>query len=97
MNPARTNLVNLAAVRASRRPGFATFVAFDSDSPEFVRGWECGQLLARLSLHSEQWSGTYHASNRAMLRRIAKASGYEIDITASEDPGWVFAAFEVSP
>ena len=59
----------------------------------FVRGYESGLLVGRLANKPETWTGTYHASNRVMLERIAAAEGYTVAISRSTDPTWVYAYF----
>jgi hypothetical protein len=73
--------------------GYSCVLAFDTNDTEFVRGWECGQLFSRLQGLPETWGGTYHASNREMLRRIAESRQYSVEIEETEDPAWVFATF----
>lgn len=73
-------------------------IAFDVHADEdadraFVRGYESGLLVGRLANKPETWSGTYHASNRVMLERIAVAEGYTVTISCSTDPTWVYADF----
>ena len=63
---------------------------------DFVLGFEAGLLFARLSVLSAggTWGGTYHATNRTMLERIAEATGCAVELTpADEDGQWLFADF----
>lgn len=69
-------------------------VTADDDADRaFVRGYESGLLVGRLANKPETWAGTYHASNRVMLERIAVAEGYTVTISRSTDPTWVYADF----
>jgi len=65
-------------------------VKFDTDNPEFVRGFECGQVWAELRAMPGP-SGDYRrlvrVSNEIMLRRIAGACGFAAEFTDS-DIGW---------
>ncbi|HUZ41179.1 MAG TPA: hypothetical protein VMU68_07285 [Acidimicrobiales bacterium] len=47
---------------------------FDSDDPEFVRGFEIGALWERLKSR-EPVTATIHATNIEMTMRIAEATG----------------------
>ena len=65
---------------------------FDSDHPEFTRGFECGQLWAALSLHPKLHCVTLHSSNFELARRIAKHFNYVVEIT-QDDNTWINVEF----
>lgn len=56
-------------------------LAFDSDDPEFVRGFEAGRLWAQMDA-GEPMTATIHASNSEMVMRMAEVRGYRF--TASD-------------
>ena len=91
------DVYEIATKRAEHDGTAATFrplVAFDSDSEDFVLGYEMGLLFGRLDARPTTWSGTYHAANREMISRTANSLGYAAAIENSSDPAWVFASFE---
>jgi len=66
---------------------FGLILPFDSDEPEFTRGFEVGQIWERLK-HEPIFEGPVHAENAEMVMRIAEASGCEF---SGDDAGfgWV--------
>jgi hypothetical protein len=54
-------------------PEYGLLLAFDSDDPEFTRGFEIGQLWERLSRDGFLHQPLAHASNAEMFMRIAEA------------------------
>lgn len=65
---------------------------FDSDHPEFTRGFECGQLWAALSLNPASHSTLLHSTNMEMAIRCASAKGYKVEITQTDNT-WIDATF----
>lgn len=65
-------------------------LAFDSDSPEFVRGFEAGWLYQRLAADEQVDGQPFHAVNAEMVMRMLDALG-RTDLTASftSDPVWM--------
>lgn len=60
--------------------GWLLVLAYDSDSPEFARGFEAGMVYGQLKPRLESSLEVYvHASNAEMMNRIAEATGYVID------------------
>ena len=58
--------------------GHGLLLPFDSDDPQFARGFELGHLWALLrELRDETVTELVHASNTEMLIRIAEATGRE--------------------
>lgn len=80
---------------------FGPLVSFESrptecatcGNREFVLGFEVGLLHARLEAKPPEFSGTYHAPNRTMLEREAKAMGYSAAFEATGFGEWLFATF----
>ena len=75
----RNDVVDLETRRRAREPGFALGIAFDTDDPDFVRGWEAGLLYGRLEHAVGPWAGMYH---------------YNVMIEATGDPMWSQCDFE---
>ena len=69
-------------------------MAFDTDEPEFARGFEIGGLWAALSLAPDSHSVLLHATNETMARRCAVAKNYTVQITPLDDC-WIEAKFEI--
>jgi len=65
---------------------------FDSDHPEFTRGFECGQLWAALSLRPDEHHVTIHSTNFEMARRCAKHFNYVVEVT-QDDNTWINVEF----
>ena len=62
---------------------YGLILPFDSDEPEFTRGFEAGALWERLK-NQPGFEGTVHAENAEMVMRIAEATGCEF---SGEDVG----------
>ncbi len=58
-------------------------LTFDTDEPEFTRGFEAGQLWERLE-HSGRTEQLIHAENAEMVMRMAEAKGLQF---SAEDVG----------
>jgi hypothetical protein len=73
---------------------FRPILPFDSDSPEFTRGFEIGRLWAKLREHPnepiEEW---LHASNAEMVLRVAEATGRTVMSKETGD-NWLKVSFE---
>jgi hypothetical protein len=73
--------------------GHAVLLPFDTDSKEFVRGFELGRIWALLRLSSEEPVEEYaHASSAEMLLRMAEATGRDVKSEELGD-GWLLASF----
>jgi len=68
---------------------------FDTDSHDFVRGFELGRLWWILHTDSGEVWETVHASNAEMILRIGEATGREV---FSEEVGddWLHVQFSGS-
>ena len=51
---------------------YSLLLAFDSDHPEFARGFEAGRLWERVKGDHTSWSQTIHASNAEMVMRMCE-------------------------
>ena len=78
-------------------PGYKLMLKFDTDEPEFMRGFEAGRLwmlISRVADHelmSEELEGTlFHAVNAEMVLRMLEAAdlrGWRAEFCA--DPEWM--------
>lgn len=66
---------------------------FDTDDPEFVRGFECGDLWRQLNLDVSAFEQHIHATNAEMVLRMAEAA--ERKVTAEHlDDTWMIVRVE---
>lgn len=73
--------------------GHALLLRFDTDSAEFVRGFETGRLWALLRATPDEPVEEYaHATSSEMLLRLAEATGRHVE---SEELGseWLLVRF----
>lgn len=54
-------------------PEHALLLPFDTDAPEFARGFEAGRLWALLNHEEGEVEAILHASNAEMLMRMGEA------------------------
>lgn len=69
---------------------FKLVLAFDSEEPEFSRGFECGVIWGRMLSDAGAFAHTIHAVNAEMAIRMAEAR--HRDFSARDYPGnhgWV--------
>jgi hypothetical protein len=65
---------------------YSLLLPFDTDDPEFARGFEAGKLY-ELALSGEPFTQTIHASNTEMAMRICEAQ--EVAFRAEQlDDDW---------
>lgn len=67
-------------------------VAFDTDAPEFCRGWQAGVLYAELRDSTEPHEQWVFGTNAEMILRIAEATGRDLVIEEHEYD-WMLAKF----
>jgi hypothetical protein len=53
--------------------GYSLLLAFDTDDPEFARGFEAGRLWERIKLDHTTWRETIHAANAEMVMRMCES------------------------
>jgi len=65
---------------------------FDTDDPEFVRGFECGRVWAMLRIDTDAFDAIAHDANIEMVMRMAEATGR---VAAGEElgDGWINVSF----
>jgi hypothetical protein len=71
---------------------FAIALAFDTDSPDFVRGVEIGRLWEELKTDDVVAQGV-RTDNAEMILRIAEATGRRLHCEELNDE-WLYATFE---
>jgi hypothetical protein len=73
--------------------GHAMLLPFDTDSVEFVRGFELGRIWALLRVAPEEpVEELAHVVNAEMLMRLGEATGREVTSEEIGD-GWLLASF----
>ena len=60
---------------AGHPDGMAEILAFDTNSPEFARGFEAGRLWALLRERPGRVDEVVHAVNSEMILRMGEATG----------------------
>lgn len=70
-------------------------LAFDTDDPEFTRGFEAGQLWERIERDGFA-EKLVHAENAEMVMRIAEARGLTFTAEDAGD-GWLHVALAPAP
>jgi len=54
---------------------YGLILKFDSDDPEFARGFEAGRLWERMKNDRSDWSEVIHATNAEMAMRMCESEG----------------------
>lgn len=75
--------------------GWRMVLEFDSSSPEFARGFECGRVY-RQAMDGEPFTAVVHASNGLMMMRIGDATAMTVQATPTapdDDEHWLTAVF----
>lgn len=73
--------------------GFRPLLAFDTDDPQFARGFEAGRLWTILaSLEESEWVATIGIGNAEMALRIAEALGFSV-VSTELDGEWMDVCF----
>lgn len=57
--------------------GFGLLLPFDSDDPEFCRGFEAGCLWERMKSDQAPWDQMIHGANAEMAMRMAEVQERE--------------------
>lgn len=52
---------------------YSLLLAFDSDDPEFARGFEAGRMWERIKNDATTWDEIVHASNAEMVMRMCES------------------------
>lgn len=66
--------------------GYELVLAFDTDDPEFCRGFEAGRLWERVKNDQTDWDEMIHATNAEMVMRMCESQGrsYSAEIIDDE-------------
>ena len=76
--------------------GHGLILAFDSDDPEFARGFEAGRLWAQLRGNpDEPFNELIHARNAELVLRMAEATGRHVRADEVGDD-WLEVVFGAS-
>jgi|GraSoiStandDraft_4_1057263.scaffolds.fasta_scaffold1129181_2 hypothetical protein len=76
--------------------GYTLVLPFDTDDPEFVRGFEVGRLWERMKLTPEPFEETVHSTNAEMVMRMAEAQKRLVSGTELDDM-WMTVSFGEAP
>lgn len=63
-------------------------LAFDTDDPEFARGFEAGVVYGQMQ-HLSRVEQTIGVRNIEMVMRMAEAGGWTFTALHGDDPDWV--------
>lgn len=72
---------------------YSLVLAFDSDDPEFTRGFEAGRLWERIQKDHTTWSQLIHVTNAEMVMRMCESEG-RIFTAKDVDETWVEVTIE---
>jgi hypothetical protein len=67
---------------------YSLVLPFDSDAPEFTRGFEAGMLWERME-HADTLEATVHDGNAEMIMRMCEARGWAFQAECLAD-GWMY-------
>jgi hypothetical protein len=70
---------------------YELLLAFDSNDPEFTRGFEAGRLWERIRSDDSAFEETLHASNAEMVMRMCEARDREFSARSIDDT-WIEVA-----
>jgi hypothetical protein len=72
----------------SENAGYNLILAFDTDDPEFARGFEAGRMWERVKGDATTWDEMIHASNAEMVMRMCESQdrAFRADVV---DDDWV--------
>ena len=70
---------------------YRLLVSFPDESESFVHGFESGIVWAKIEAGLNLIEVTIHAQNEEVMRRMARARGYDIDIKKTDFVGWLEA------
>jgi hypothetical protein len=77
--------------------GHSLLLPFDTDDPEFARGFEAGRIWALLQHDPDQpHEVVVHAANAEMAIRMGEATGRRVQGRESADCHWITLDFEAA-
>lgn len=56
---------------------YSLLLAYDTDDPEFARGFEAGRMWERVKNDQTTWDEIIHATNAEMVMRMCEAQDRE--------------------
>ena len=62
-----------AAMDDDAEAGYNLLLAFDTDEPEFARGFQAGRLWERIKNDHTDWDEIVYAANAEMVMRMCEA------------------------
>lgn len=69
---------------------FELALPFDTDSEEFVRGFEAGRIWTLMSENPDMLPGLiFHAVNAEMVLRMIEAKGMDLKAEFTDDEMWM--------
>jgi len=68
---------------------YGLLVSFEDQSPEYVHGFEAGQIWEEMA-RCKDINKTVHTANKVTLERMAIAAGYVVEFEKTEFKEWVF-------
>lgn len=69
--------------------GYIMLLAFDTDDPEFSRGFEAGRMWERIKKDHTTWDEIIHAPNAEMVMRMCEAQERKFRAEDTDDESFV--------
>lgn len=70
--------------------GFRIELPFDTDSEDFVRGFEAGRIWCLMEENPDKLTGLiFHASNSEMIMRMLEKKGLKLKAQFTSDGRWM--------
>lgn len=69
--------------------GYKMLLPFDTDNPEFARGFEAGSMWERIKNDHTTWDQIIHATNAEMVMRMCEAKDREFRAESTDDEDFV--------
>lgn len=71
-------------------PNWDLKLPFDTDSPDFVRGFEAGRIYERMKDDPDELDGQmFHATNAEMVIRMIETTGASLKAEFTGDDVWM--------
>lgn len=69
---------------------FSLILPFDTDSEEFIRGFECGRIWTLMEENPDTLTGLiFHAVNAEMVIRMIEQKGLSLKAKFTDDERWM--------
>ena len=70
--------------------GFQLLLPFETDSEEFVSGFECGRIWTLMEENPDKLTGlVFHAVNTEMVIRMIEKKGLPLKAKFTDDARWM--------